>query len=243
LVAHGAERPDAARSPESVERPQAVSRASGTTYAYPPSPAESGAARPAVVYLHGKCGVATNGCSHFRQGAASFGWLLCPVGNDPCPGGGASWAGSALQKKKVVDDALDSLASANPGAVDVRAPSVLVGFSQGAWTALDLVRAAPGRYRGVLLIGGDVSLDVPALDAAGVRRLVMIAGARDGAFAPMQATARHFANASPRAPEVRFVSLGAVGHTYVGETDAILRETLEWLEAPARDELAVVSQG
>lgn len=236
----GGESPDGVRAPERVERPETVRRGPTTTFAY--APANVSAPRPAVVYLHGRCGVSTNGCSHFRPGVDPFGWLVCPVGNDPCAGGGASWTGATADKKKVVDDALSALASAHPDRVDLRAPTVLAGFSQGAWTALELVRATPARYRGVLLIGADVEPDVASLRASGVRRLVLMAGSRDGAASAMLATARRIA-ATSGAPETRFVSLGAVGHTYVGENEAPLREALEWLEAPAREELSTMPQG
>jgi hypothetical protein len=155
----GGESPDSARAPERVERPETVRRGATTTYAHALANAST---------LHGRCGVSTNGCSHFRPGVDAFGWLACPVGNDPCAGVGASWTGTTAEKKKVVDDALSALVSVHRDRVDARAPTVLVGFSQGAWTALELVRASG-------------------------------------------------------APETRFVSLGAVGHTYVGENEAPLR--------------------
>jgi len=204
------------------------SRARSVTFAYRPKGAA--APRPAVVYLNGRCGVTTNGCPHFREGAEPFGWLVCPPANVACPGGGASWGGAPSERRALVDAAVADVARAFPGEVDANAPTVLVGFSQGAWIALDLARLAPSRYRGLLLIGADVEPRPADLKTAGVARVVLAAGAYDGAAAPMAKKAKALAAAGV---DARFVSLGTVGHTYVADAEHAgeITAALAWLES------------
>ncbi len=197
------------------------------TFAYRPRDASK--PRPAAVYLNGRCGVTTNGCPHFREGVTPFGWLVCPPANAKCPGGGASWGGSPTDRRTLVEAAISDVARAYPAEVDARAPSVLIGFSQGAWIALDLARQKPGAYPGLLLIGADVSPRPADLRAAGVSRIVLAAGRNDMAARPMAQQAIALAAAGV---EARFVDLGAVGHTYVAEHEGAVTEALSWLEAP-----------
>ena len=133
-----------------------------------------------MVYLHGRCGDATNGCPHFEPGVAGFGWLVCPPATQRCADGGVSWSGSTAQKRAVVDAAIGAVAASFPGLVDVAAPSVVIGFSQGAYVAVDMVRERPGRYMGMLLIGAEITATAEALSAAGVKRVVLAAGVYDG---------------------------------------------------------------
>jgi predicted esterase len=199
------------------------------TFAYRPKGASPERPRPAVVYLNGRCGVTTNGCPHFREGAEPFGWLVCPPANVACPGGGASWGGAPSERRALVEGAVADVARAYPGEVDASARTVLVGFSQGAWIALDLARQTPSRYAGLLLIGADVEPRPEDLRAAGVARVALAAGAYDGAAAPMAKKARALAAAGV---DARFVSLGTVGHTYVADAEhaRALTEALTWLE-------------
>jgi hypothetical protein len=62
--------------------------------------------------------------------------------------------------------------AAHPGAVDADAPSAPVGFPQGVWTALELVRATPGRYRGLVLIGAEAEPDPASLRAGPLRETI-----------------------------------------------------------------------
>ena len=212
--------------------PLVIRHESRAVFAYPPAATATTAAsarRPAVVYLNGLCGVTTNGCPHFHEGVAPFGWLVCPPANAKCPGGGASWSGPPSARRAVIDAAVSDVAQAFPELVDASAPTVLVGFSQGAYTALDVARVTPSKYTGLLLIGADVEPTPESLRAAGVTRIALAAGAGDMAAAPMRMTATALAAAGV---DARYFSLGKVGHTYVADTDHThaLTEALAWVE-------------
>lgn len=195
--------------------------------ATPDAPARRPA--PAVVYLHGMCGEPENGCAWLADGAASFGWLVCPRANGACAGGGpgASWSGNLAARRASIDDALAVAAREHPGAIDLVARTVLVGFSQGAYLALDLALATPQKYKGLLLIGAYVDPPRAALERAGIERVVFAAGDYDGARPAMQRAAERLAREGFSA---RWVSLGRVGHTYASNPKETVRDALVWLE-------------
>ena len=225
---------DTSAAVEAPRKPAVVRNGAVRTFAYPPK--DTSLPRPAVVYLHGRCGAATNGCPYFEPGVSGFGWLVCPPAPSRCEGGGASWSGSTSQKQAVVDSAVSAVAASYPGLVDTVAPTVLIGFSQGAYIAVDMVRERPGKYMGVLLIGAEIVTSAEILSTAGVKRVVLAAGAYDGARPAMETEAKKLASQGFSA---HFVSLGTVGHTYVADREGVLRSSLEWLEGsgpPPEDE-------
>ncbi|HEY2517834.1 MAG TPA: hypothetical protein VGI39_43490 [Polyangiaceae bacterium] len=175
------------------------------------------------VYLHGICGLTINGCPHF-DGAP--GWLACPQANQRCANGGSSWSGSVDDKIALVDHALEAVRTRWPESTN--APVVLVGFSQGAYVAMDLASAQPGRYAGLVLLGADTEGGLARLRASRVSRVALACGAYDMMFPKMRATAAELA---PFGVAARFGSLGSVGHTYAAAdgTDATLTGLLAWV--------------
>jgi pimeloyl-ACP methyl ester carboxylesterase len=170
-----------------------------------------------VVYLHGIHGLAKNGCPWLRDGATEVGWLVCPDANVHLSNDTFSWGGSTSDKRAVVARA--------ESAVHTNGPSVLVGFSQGAFVAVELIEARQGSYRGLVLLSATVDPRARDLAAAGVKRVVLGAGELDGSYAAMKSTADRL---SREGVEVRFVSLGKVGHTYVAEDGAPLTAGIAW---------------
>ena len=181
--------------------------------AYPPT----NAGAPTVVYLHGIHGRAENGCPWMRSGD---GWLVCP---DPAvkDGPGWSWTGRAKDDASIVHRAVAATRSG--------APVVAVGFSQGAYVALDLVRANEARFHGLVLMGADVNPDAKTLRSAGVARVVLAASADEPWHSAVEKNAARLAR---EGIGCRFVSLGHVGHTYVAEDPAVDREAIAWASAP-----------
>ena len=177
------------------------------------------------VYLHGVCGLTVNGCPHF-DGAP--GWLACPQANQGCTNGGSSWSGSVDDKIAVVDHALDAVRARWPESTN--SPVVLVGFSQGAYVAMDLANAQPGRYAGLVLLGADTEGGLARLRASRVPRVALACGAYDMMFPKMRATATELV---PFGVAARFESLGSVGHTYAAAdgTDATLTGLLAWVSS------------
>jgi pimeloyl-ACP methyl ester carboxylesterase len=203
-----------------AETPELLEGGEQPIYGAAPSTTEP---RATFVYLHGMCGVTTNGCGHFR---GAPGWLVCPQANDPCENGGASWRGSTKEKIALVDRAIHAARVRWPESRT--APVVLVGFSQGAYVAMDVARAEPRRFDGLLLMGAFVRSSAAELREAGVRKVAMACGAFDMTFPVMRETTQRLV--AQRYP-ARFESLGRVGHTYVAEAagDGTLTSLLAWL--------------
>lgn len=167
--------------------------------------------RPVTVYLHGLCGGPENGCPRFRDGVTERSWLLCPRAPARC-GPGASWGAPNAARLASIARITSAAERLAPGGVDRSTPGVLIAFSQGAYVAGDILRASRGRWRGVAFIAADVHLTREGLERAGVRRVVLAAGRRDMTRRALEATASRLA---AEGFPVRFVDLGAVGHTYV----------------------------
>jgi predicted esterase len=210
-----------ARPSRVVQLRRSGSESARAVFGAPPPSADQ--AEATFVYLHGVCGLTKNGCGHF-EGAP--GWLVCPQANQRCQNGGSSWGGSIGDKVATVNAALDAARATWPESAN--APVILVGFSQGAYVAMDVARAEPGRYAGLLLLGADTAHAGDALRAARVRRLALACGAYDMMFPKMRATPAALAGSGV---EATFASLGEVGHTYAASdgTDAVLTSLLAWV--------------
>jgi len=123
---------------------------------------------------------------------------------------------------------VDAAARLSPGGVDRQQPGVLLGFSQGAYIADAVLRASPGRWRGVAFVAAFVNLSRASLERRGVRRVVLAAGRRDMTRSSLEATAQRLQREGFPA---RFVDLGAVGHTCApSRSSPGWRDALAWLE-------------
>lgn len=180
--------------------------------------------QPIVVMLHGMCALPEYECPVFRRGATSSSWLLCPPGPTPCQGGGAMWTGSTEQLTATVTSSLQALARENP-TVDLNR-KVLVGYSLGAAAALRVVSASKGDWSGLMLLNAGLEPHPAALEAAGLRRVALVAGERDGSRAKLRRAADRLVRAGL---DARFFSLASTGHFFDGTSEARLVEPLEWL--------------
>jgi predicted esterase len=197
--------------------------------AYPP--ADGTEARPAIVYLHGMWASPEDSCGYFAHAAAPFGFLVCPRGNAPL-GEGRMWAGTYASVAPQLHAALDAAGRLAPGRLDRKTHGTMMGYSNGAYFALEVAYAEPGRWTGLVLLSMKLDLDVPRLKAAGVRRVVLGAGDQDAAHASMQALAEKTNDAGLPA---RFVSLGPGGHAFPPDIDRPMCEAIAWVrEADAQ---------
>lgn len=189
----------------------------GNVLAYPPG-ASAAKDAPLVVYLHGVHGRAENGCPFMRTGP-NAGWLVCP---DPKvkAGEGWSWTGKVQKDDVIVSNAIKATGSS--------APRVAVGFSQGAYLTLDLLEKKKESFRSIVLLGASVDPDAKLLKARGVKRVVLGASKDEPWHASLQ---KRVAKLQRAGIDARFVSLGHVGHIYVGENPEVLREAIAWASA------------
>ncbi|MCC6214959.1 MAG: hypothetical protein IT376_08830 [Polyangiaceae bacterium] len=208
--------PDAAREPIVLdERPEEPG-----LIAYPP---RAGRQRGLAVFLHGMCDEPEWECPRVSDGVADHGWLVCPRAPLRCSGGGSIWPGDDRHVAAV--DASVSRFDREVAPIDASAPRTLIGFSLGALRAAELVQRRRGGWQSAILIGAKVQLDARRLRAAGLERVVLMAGERDMMKWHMVGQARALARAGF---PVAFVSLGPVGHTLPRVLPDAVRRSLLW---------------
>ena len=218
----------AARTP--VEREHRVASPHGTDMVYEP---RAPGPQPAYVFLHALCGASWHFGLTLEDAISTHGWLISPEANHKCgPGLGASWSGGGDAVANLVDASVARAAALVPPTIavdahlDEAAPRVLIGFSQGAWIAVDVARARPQHYRGLVLMAMALDSSATALRAAGVKRVVLACGERNAAYGSMRTLAARLTSDGYPA---RFVSLGKVGHTIPLDANERLREPLTWV--------------
>jgi predicted esterase len=195
----------------------------GVAYA----PVDATAARPAILYLHGMWAGPEQECGVFEQAARPFGFLVCPRGNAP-NGEWWMWTGTYATVAPQLRAALKAADGLAPGKLDRSGGGTLVGYSNGAYFAVEVAMAEPGKWTGLVLLSMRVDLDVPRLRAAGIRRIVLAAGEKDGVRASLQALAeRTDAAGLP----TRFASLGPGGHEFPSDMSARMCDAVAWVRS------------
>ena len=190
--------------------------------AYPP--ADTTAPRPPIVYLHGMWASPEDSCGYFERASTPFGFLVCPRGNAPL-GEGRMWSGTYASVAPSVHAALHAAESLAPGKLDRSGGGTLVGYSNGAYFAVEVAEFEPGKWSGLVLLSMHLEMDAARLRAAGVQRVVLAAGDKDGARASMRALA---ASTNAAGLPTRFMSLGAVGHEFPSDMDRRMCAAIAW---------------
>lgn len=177
-----------------------------------------------TVLLHGMCGEPRNTCPHFAPQVTEREHLICPRASQRCEGGGASFAsiGLSTQVERAVQRAEASLGDR----VDGSRGRTLIGYSLGAFRALELAQRGGGKYPRVMLLGARINASPRLLRDSGVERLLLSAGAFDMTYEHMQREAQRVARGGLRA---RFLGLGRVGHSLTPSLADYLPQALGWL--------------
>jgi predicted esterase len=189
------------------------------------APLDTSAPRPAIVFLHGMWAGPEEQCAVFEHAATPLGFLVCPRGNarnDRWPMWSGGWANAARQ----VHAALDAAEAMAPDKLDRSSGGTLIGYSNGAWFAVQEALGERGRWSGLVLLSMQVDLDATKLKAAGVRRVVLAAGEGDMARGSMEAVAR--ATDAAGLP-TRFVSLGHGGHAFPEDMSERMHDVIAWV--------------
>jgi predicted esterase len=164
-------------------------------------------------------------CSVFERAATPFGFLVCPRGNAP-NGEWWMWTGTYATVAPQLRAALTAASALAPGKLDRGGDGTLIGYSNGAYFAVEVAMAEPGKWTGLVLLSMRLDLDVARLRAAGVRRILLAAGDRDGARASLQSLAeRTDAAGLP----TRFTSLGPGGHEFPPDMSARMCDAVAWV--------------
>ncbi len=191
--------------------------------AYPPLDLTS--PRPPIVFLHGMWASPEDSCGVFERASRPFGFLVCPRGNAPL-GEGRMWSGNYASVAPQVHAALDAASALAPGKLDRSGGGTLIGYSNGAYFALQVALAEPGKWTGLVLLSMRLELDPARLRSVGIRRVVLAAAEKDGARASMQALAERIDAAGL---PTRFVSLGPGGHEFPADMSARMCDAVAWV--------------
>jgi predicted esterase len=179
---------------------------------------------PVALMLHGMCSTPRAACPQLAAGLTHWGWLVCPRAALACENGEATWA---IDPSRTITRSLERFTDdfADLAVVDERA--VLIGFSLGAFRAVQLVQSGKLPWRRLILIGAKVPIDPDKLKRAGVERILLTAGERDAARSAMQSQARML---KARGVAAGFMSFGPIGHELPVDAAERLSAALAWVQ-------------
>jgi predicted esterase len=180
-----------------------------------------------TVLLHGMCGEPQNACRHFAPQVTAYEHLICPRASRRCDGGGSTWPQGGFEQE--IEQAVQRAEAALDGMVDESQGRTLIGYSLGAYRALELAQHGAGKYPRVMLIGARILANQKQLRANGVERLLLSAGAWDMTHDPMRRETERLVRTGFR---TRFLGLGPVGHAFTPSLQEYLPEALRWLNEP-----------
>lgn len=110
--------------------------------------------KPVLVYLHGRGANPEEDCRKWAHVATQFGWVLCPSGPEDRGGGTRGWANNATLGGQDLDAALDALRAKYHRRVQLRG-NVLIGFSEGAFVAMQVGLHEPRKWSRWLILAAN----------------------------------------------------------------------------------------
>jgi pimeloyl-ACP methyl ester carboxylesterase len=178
--------------------------------------------------IHGVCNPPEYACGLWQDAAPDLGFLVCPAGNASC--GKAMYDAPTWTEPdpKIDDDLEASIAKtleAFPDAID-RTDAVLCGFSKGAYVAVKIAAAHPGRWPYLVLNEANVTLSVEQLKKAGVRAVALVAGEKGGQINGEKATTAKLQKAGYPA---KFWPMPNAGHYYSDDISTIMRDAIDFV--------------
>lgn len=172
---------DASKGPKRAERLDLPGM--GPAFYYPPAGGRG--LKPVLVYLHGRGGNPEADCTKWAPVARDFGWILCPSGPEDRGGGSRAWANNWIAAKNVVDKALAALRDKYGRRVQLKG-NTLIGFSEGAFVAMNIGVREPEVYNRWLILAANDGYwgqgDQEELEKQNTRikRVYLLTGEQDG---------------------------------------------------------------
>jgi len=174
-----------------------------------------------LVFLHGMCGHGLGYAQAFAFSAAKKGTLIAPQADVSCGGALSKWSADVSLIDARILAAFQAL-----GGFDSTSEITLIGLSQGADRAAQLVKRYPQRYTRLISIAAPTALKVGEL--RGLRAAVMMAGELDRQDLMRQSTRALAATGVP----ATFMSMPRGRHADFGQTPELsLGAALDWLWA------------
>jgi LysM repeat protein/predicted esterase len=157
---------------------------SGPAYYFEPTGPGHNSMRPVIVYVHGRGAEPAKYCKRWARVARNLGWLVCPSGPEDRGDGKRGWSNNWYSGKNIVMSAIDGLRKKYGRRVQLYG-NTLVGFSEGAFVAMNVGLREPHTFNRWLILGADTdywgAAGVATLpEARGrVRRVYLITGRHD----------------------------------------------------------------
>lgn len=188
--------------------------------------------KPIVVWLHGRGGNPEADCRKWAKVATEIGWLLCPSGPEDRGGGARGWANSWPAAQRTVDATVAAF-TAKFGKQIKSGGHVLIGFSEGAYAAMNIGVREPELFDRWLIIaasdvywGGD-GLNELRKNKKKIRRVYLLTGEKDGV---VENTRRVYESIDREAVPVRIWTPNDIGHEVPADRmRTFYRKPLLWL--------------
>jgi predicted esterase len=133
---------------------------------------QSKGSKPILMYLHGRGGNPAEDCRKWARVGTQFGWVVCPSGPETTETGGRTWGNGAGYAQTILERTIDALREKYKGKVHRRG-NVLIGFSEGAFVAMQVGLADQRTWNRWLILGAsDVYWQQDLTDALGKKRKV-----------------------------------------------------------------------
>src|SRR5262245_38517561 len=129
---------------------------SGMAPAFYYTPLAGRGLKPILMYLHGRGGNPEADCTKWGQVAREFGWIVCPSGPEDRGGGARGWSNNWMAAKNVVDAAVAALREKYGRRVQLRG-NTLIGFSEGAFIAMNVGVREPEVFNRWLILAANDS--------------------------------------------------------------------------------------
>ncbi len=141
--------------------------------------------RPVIMYLHGRGGHPASDCQRWAPVARRLGWLVCPSGQEDRGGGARGWNNNWAAGHNIVMATLQALRKKYGHRVQLYG-NTLIGFSEGAYVAMNVGVREPRAFNRWLILAADsdywgaAGLEALQQGRHRVRRVYLITGKQDG---------------------------------------------------------------
>jgi predicted esterase len=204
----------------------------GSAYFYEPTGRGRLSLRPVIMYLHGRGGNPAGDCRRWAKVARRRGWLVCPTGPG-ARGGGRDWQGNWAAGMHVAVKTVQALRKRYGRRVQLYG-NTLIGFSEGAYVAMNVGVRQPRTFNRWLILAGKVlyfggpGLDALARNRRTLRRVYLITGEQDEVVSGTRELRERLRKAGVA---TRMSTPNDMGHEVKLESKASMyRAALMWLE-------------
>lgn len=205
---------------------------SAPAFYYEPSGPGRQHMRPVIVYLHGRGAEPAQYCRRWARVARNLGWVVCPSGPEDRGDGKRGWNNSWPEGHGVVMRTIQALRARYGRRVQLYG-NTLIGFSEGAYVAMNVGLREPKTFNRWLILGADTDYwgasGLATLPGAKgrVRRVYLITGQHDDVVDDASAVRKWLVQAGV---PVRVSTPRDMGHEVALESKpSMYQAALRWL--------------